>query len=267
LEDMFRKHVFITIILILALGVVAIAQLMDEPGVTELMQAARDGERAAAKVLLNNGANVNAKDSYGWTALIYASAKGDADIVKALLDKGADANAKSKDGYTGLHTAAQYGHKSVVKTLLENGADINAENDEGDTPLTVAVRSNNKGVAELLKKSGAIESTHVAKPSPAAPSPAAPTQDEFTRAKPLNSPSPAYTIQARKNGTEGTVNVRILVGSDGSVKRVRILTGLPDGLSYQAVKAAYELRFKPATKNQIPVESWQGIIIEFHVRR
>ena len=259
---MFRKHVFITIILILILGVVAIAQLMEEPGITDLMQAARDGESRAAKAVLNRGANVNAKDSYGWTALIYASAKGDADIVKALLDKGADANAKSKDGYTGLHAAAQYGHKSVVKTLLEKGADINAEDDKGSTPLSVAVRSGNKGVAELLKKSGAIEPTPDAKPSSAAPA-----QADFTRPEPLNSPTPSYTIQARKNGREGNVNVRILVGSDGSVKRVRILTGLPDGLTYQAVKAAYGLRFKPATKNQVPVDHWQGVLIEFHLRR
>src|SRR4051812_34498243 len=44
-EGMSRKHVFITISLMLTLGVVAVAQLMEEPGVTELMQAARDGER------------------------------------------------------------------------------------------------------------------------------------------------------------------------------------------------------------------------------
>ncbi|HST20807.1 MAG TPA: TonB family protein [Blastocatellia bacterium] len=260
-----RTHVFIAIILILTLRAVAAAQLMEEPGVTELMQAARDGERIIAKAVINRVANVNARDSYGWTALIYASAKGDADILKALLDKGADVNAKSKDGYTGLHAAAHYGHKSVVKILLEKGADINAKMEGGSTPLATAVRNKNEGVAELLKKSGAIEPAHDAKPSSAVP--AAPTQDVFTRAEPLNSPRPSYTVQARKNGIEGNVNVRILVGSDGSVKRVRILTGLPDGLSYQAVKAAYGLRFEPATKNQIPVDDWQSVLIEFHLRR
>jgi TonB family protein len=83
--------------------------------------------------------------------------------------------------------------------------------------------------------------------------------------EPLNSPRPNYTEEARKNGIQGIVVVRVLVGSDGAVKRVYIERGLPDGLNEEAIRAAYQIRFKPAMKDGRPVVFWHSLQIEFHL--
>lgn len=83
---------------------------------------------------------------------------------------------------------------------------------------------------------------------------------------PLNKPRPNYTEEARKNKITGVVLARLLVGADGSVKQVRIARGLPDGLNEEAIRAAYQIRFKPAMKGGSPVAFWQMVEIEFNLR-
>jgi protein TonB len=82
----------------------------------------------------------------------------------------------------------------------------------------------------------------------------------------LNLPSPRYTEEARKNKIQGTVITKVLVGADGTVKQVRIVRGLPDGLDEQAIQAAYQIRFRPAMKGGQPVAFWQAVQIEFNLR-
>jgi TonB family protein len=82
----------------------------------------------------------------------------------------------------------------------------------------------------------------------------------------LNNPQPRYTEEARKNKIQGTVLVRVLIGSDGQVKRVTVTRSLPDGLDEQAIQAAYQLRFKPAMKSGQPVSFWKAVAIEFNLR-
>ena len=82
----------------------------------------------------------------------------------------------------------------------------------------------------------------------------------------LNLPQPRYTEEARKNKIQGTVRVRVLIGSDGQVKRVVVVRPLPDGLDEQAIQAAYQLRFKPAMKSGQPVAFWKPVDIEFNLR-
>jgi protein TonB len=80
----------------------------------------------------------------------------------------------------------------------------------------------------------------------------------------LNRASAEYTEQARKNNTEGTVDLRVLVDKSGAVKFLRIVKGLPDGLNQSAEKAVKQLRFKPATKNGEPVEYEVTLAVEFY---
>jgi len=82
----------------------------------------------------------------------------------------------------------------------------------------------------------------------------------------LNNPSPRYTEEARKNKIQGTVRVRVLIGADGGVKQVRMVRGLPDGLEEEAIRAAYQLRFRPAMKGGQPVAFWTPVDIEFNLR-
>jgi protein TonB len=83
----------------------------------------------------------------------------------------------------------------------------------------------------------------------------------------MNRPQPLYTEEARKNKIQGTVRVRIMVGSDGRVKRASIVTGLPDGLNEMALQAAHRMQFRPATKGGQPVAYWlNNVLIEFNIR-
>ena len=64
------------------------------------------------------------------------------DVVKVLIQNGADVNAVTKTKWTALHLAAKYGHGDTAQVLLENGADVNAVNLYEQTPLTVAASRN-----------------------------------------------------------------------------------------------------------------------------
>ncbi|MFY9553146.1 MAG: energy transducer TonB [Blastocatellia bacterium] len=94
----------------------------------------------------------------------------------------------------------------------------------------------------------------------------APATSVDSKPLPLNSPQPRYTEEARKDKIQGVVKVRVLIGSDGLVKRVTVVRGLPDGLDEQAIQAAYQMRFKPAMKGGQPVSFWQAVDIEFNLR-
>jgi len=47
---------------------------------------------------------------------------------------------------------------------------------------------------------------------------------------------------------------------------VRLQNGLPAGLDEEAVRAAYEMRFRPAVSNGRPIETWVTLEIEFNLR-
>jgi TonB family protein len=82
----------------------------------------------------------------------------------------------------------------------------------------------------------------------------------------LNLPRPNYTEEARTNKIQGTVRARVLVGSDGMVKQVTILRGLPDGLNEEAIRAAFQMRFRPATKGGRAVAFWTTLEVDFNIR-
>jgi TonB family protein len=83
----------------------------------------------------------------------------------------------------------------------------------------------------------------------------------------LNQPHPLFTEEARKNKVQGVVKVRILIDPTGAVKEVVIARGLPDGLNEQAIRAAYQMRFRPALKNGQAVAYWlNNVEVEFNLR-
>lgn len=62
-----------------------------------------------------------------------------------------------------------------------------------------------------------------------------------------------YTEEARQNKVQGTVVLSAIFTSDGRVQSIRVVRGLPDGLTEKAIEAAQKIRFKPAEKNGAPV--------------
>jgi TonB family protein len=97
------------------------------------------------------------------------------------------------------------------------------------------------------------------------PNPNVPASGADQKPVALNFPRPNYTEEARHNKVEGMVRLRVLVGTDGIVKQVRVNSGLPDGLNEEAILCAYQIRFKPAMKDGQPVPFWVGVDIEFNL--
>jgi len=81
----------------------------------------------------------------------------------------------------------------------------------------------------------------------------------------LNSPRPQYTEAARANKVSGTVVLRVQVDVDGNVAAVRLVSGLPYGLTEQAMDVARHTKFKPAMKDGKPVAYWVGLEINFNL--
>ena len=139
----------------------------DTDGITDLHRAAARDLREAAALLIEKGADVNAKSNQkyrkGYTPLHYAAERGNARETAALLiEKGADVNAKGQNGATPLHRAVREYRKyndtrEIAALLIEKGADVNAKNKDGNTPLHQTVRVYKRGheIAALLIEKGA----------------------------------------------------------------------------------------------------------------
>jgi ankyrin repeat protein len=126
-------------------------------GQTALSWAAEKEHEAVVKLLLENNAELETKSNSGWTPLLYTVYYGREAVVKLLLEKGAELEAKDKDyGRTALLYAAEKGHEAVVKLLLEKGAELETgtKDDNDLTPLSYAAINGHKAVVKLLLEKG-----------------------------------------------------------------------------------------------------------------
>jgi TonB family protein len=76
---------------------------------------------------------------------------------------------------------------------------------------------------------------------------------------------PSYTEEARKNGISGTVVLRGVVAFDGKFRGIRVVSGLPYGLTERAIEAARKIRFAPAMLDGQPVSQYIQIEYNFNL--
>jgi ankyrin repeat protein len=109
-----------------------------------------------ARLLLDNGADVNAKDraNHNKTPLYYAIENNHNNIVQLLIARGADINNVS-DSHTGFMAAIVYNNNEAIDILINAGANINEHGEIGYTALHFASRDNNLVAAQKLLAAGA----------------------------------------------------------------------------------------------------------------
>lgn len=133
----------------------------------QLFEAMSFGDDGVINYLIDNGANINARDSGGRTPLMYVAISGRNDIVDLLIEKGANVNAQDNENKTALIYATLNDNEKVVGRLLEAKADPNLPAPgkdadpaqkalkQGAGPLLFAVRRGNHAIAQRLLEAGA----------------------------------------------------------------------------------------------------------------
>ncbi|XP_051272906.1 poly [ADP-ribose] polymerase tankyrase-2-like isoform X3 [Dicentrarchus labrax] len=125
---------------------------------TPLHFAAGFGRKDVVDFLLQNGANVHARDDGGLISLHNACSFGHAEVVSMLLHHGADANARDNWNYTPLHEAAIKGKIDVCIVLLQHGAESTIRNIDGRTALDLAEPSAKAVLTGEYRKDELLES-------------------------------------------------------------------------------------------------------------
>jgi len=126
-------------------------------GFAALEQAVRAGDEARCLEVLKQGGRwaVRQEDPYGCSALHVAAHCGSATMTRLLLNNGARVDAREGWDETPLHIAARSGSTEVCSTLLTHNADIDAVNADGWTPLLAAGGAGQEAVCVFLLDHGA----------------------------------------------------------------------------------------------------------------
>jgi ankyrin repeat protein len=141
-------------------------------GNTALLFAARVGDIASARLLIDAGADVDAVDAWGLSSTVLAAHSGFRDLLDLLLEAGADPDAAGA-GFAALHAAILRRDEPMARALLAHGADPNSRITNwtptrrtsadwsihpslvGATPLWLAARLSQPAVMRLLAEHGA----------------------------------------------------------------------------------------------------------------
>jgi ankyrin repeat protein len=150
-------HVLTTLV-----AIIALAQAPPPSTADQLQDAARKGDAATVKKLLDEGVDVNTKFRYGTTALFFACDHGHVDVVKVLLDKGADLTVKdSFYGSTPLMAAVSPAqkrrpeHTEIAKLLIAKGAPGKED------ALSAAVAQGNAALTKFILDTGGLPASNL----------------------------------------------------------------------------------------------------------
>lgn len=109
-------------------------------------------------ILINNDANINARDNQGESVIHAAAESGNYRAVDILQTEGARVNMPSDySGNTALHVAAHTGWKIIVEKLINSGYSSNLKNFKGETPLHYACQFNEFGILDKSAQSAIVE--------------------------------------------------------------------------------------------------------------
>lgn len=92
-----------------------------------------------------------------------------------------------------------------------------------------------------------------------------PSSEVTKKAVLLSRPEATYTDEARRNAVQGTIRLRAVLSSSGEVTNIQAISGLPSGLTEQAMAAARQIEFTPAMKDGRAVSQYVTIEYVFNL--
>jgi uncharacterized protein len=121
-------------------------------GSLDIFSAAAAGQNArVAELIRENPTLLNAWGPMGLTPLHWATLAGQARTAELLIERGANVNARAQDdGRTPLFVAAALGDQELVGLLLTHGANPGLRTKYGLTPYTVAEAAGHSAVAQMV---------------------------------------------------------------------------------------------------------------------
>jgi len=218
----------------------------------ELLAAARKGDVAAVKGLLDKGVDVNSKNRYGATALSYACDRGNLELVTLLIERGADVNA-SDTFYkaTPITWATMNGHVDVIKLLLDKGA-------KGvDSVLMQAVSSKNAAMVKVALDKGGIPPATLSAALASATKQKQTEIIEMLKKAGAQPPPPASS----------KVDIEVLKSYEGTYKSedFEMKFALRDGNLFGRVTGQDEFTLAPIDKTTFSIVEFDGITLTFRV--
>ena len=129
----------------------------DDPlpcGFSLLHMAALFGHFDSAKMLLDNGCQVDAIDDSGSTPLLLACHNGYLKVAKLLLDRSANVHARNQHNSSAILLAAEYGHIDIVHLIISHGGDIESADNYLCRPLHVAAMFGHLDIVQVLLDNG-----------------------------------------------------------------------------------------------------------------
>jgi TonB family protein len=162
-------------------------------------------------------------------------------------------------GFSSLPSGPGYGNVSGGASGTRAGMAKAGFGDDAEIPGIPGIPGRAGGVV----KSGGFDAAAVASPAPKVKEASMPPAVQPVVI--LEKPNPVYSDEARKLGLEGEVLVEVIFLASGEVRVLRVAHGLGHGLDEAAMRAAQQIRFKPALQNGKPVDFAATVYIQFEL--